>query len=466
MPVQFQCPSYFSLAWLKTQATEVEGGILVPALLFTEGEFIDGNGKEGKYTKKNLDQIVKGTLAYHQSGQDIPIFESNHDFGTEGYTNSNKIGLLSIDAGLTVERITEDNLPDPRLTELIGKWGIFGHGLITRTDAIERYHQLLIRPLSIAFDPSGEFTEGNKYAIFEVSAVPWGAVPGARFFGKFPASDFAEDKPNGDSKPRLFALTLDGAIAEMDRGYEGFDEPLMEVLWAFESVIRNVRNTTAEELQGRDRMQLMRAAIDDLSERLRDVLGVGRDAPPPVSLNSRGVQMADEPNTPVVTPEPESPPVEDSPDTTDLLARIEALEAANQASEERATKAEAETAELKELQVLGDRVQALKDRASAALKSGRMTPAKFKQLFPEAETLRNTALRFFKPVEGDKFSGEAGLIRLETAIEAAEELEPMKFGSVLQDGLGDNPHQNQQIDEGTQNTIKTVAKRAAANRAY
>ncbi len=166
--------------WIKTQAETVEAGVLVPALLFTEGDFVDGAGNEGSFNRADLKRIVQATTKYHGAGADIPLFESNHDFDG-AYTNANKIGRLDVEAGLTVEEITEENLPDARFADLVGRYGIFGHGHITRTDAVDRYQQTLIKPLSIAFDPSGQFTDGNKWAIFEVSAVPWVRCAGQCF---------------------------------------------------------------------------------------------------------------------------------------------------------------------------------------------------------------------------------------------------------------------------------------------
>ena len=434
---------------------------MVPALLFTEGEFVDGVGKQGKYSKADLSRIVRATKKYYDNGGSIPVFESNHDFDG-GYQNGNKIGALAVDEGLTVEEITEDNLPDPRFTDLIGRHGIFGYGLITRTDAVERYQQMLIKPLSIAFDPSGQWTEGNKWAIFEVSAVPWGAVRGAMFFGRYPIR---------------MALTLDGAIAERSAPASMPDDRLMELLFTFERVVESIRNTTEEELLGRDRTELMRSAVADLSSKLTEMLGVQRAAPPPVvaSKFTGEPSMADELNT---TPEAAAqPPAADSMDMKDLADRLAALEAKNSQLESaltqqanRAEEAEQVAQRLSFERQVSDKVTKLRNWAQKLVRLGKLTPAAFSAWFPDTEEHSDAIARFSRPAANDAEAGTAELAEIEAALKYADKYaEARKFGSAIGgQEIGDNPYREtpDELPPEQQANIDAAVKTSAAKRHY
>lgn len=438
---------------------------MVPALLFTEGDFVDGAGSKGSYSRADLNRIVRATKKYYTNGGSIPVFESNHDFDG-GYQNGNKIGALAVDEGLTVEEITEANLPDPRFTDLVGRFGIFGYGLITRTDAVERYQQMLIKPLSIAFDPSGGFTEGNKWAIFEVSAVPWGAVRGAMFFGRYPAL------------PKM-ALTLDGAMAEYEAGWDDpMDEKIARLMMTFNDVLRSIRHTTEEELIGRDRTELMRSAVADLSNKLTEMLGVQRAAPPPVvaSKFTQGdpTPMADEltPTTPAaVEPTQETPTV----DFAALADRIAALEAKNAELETavtqqttRADEAELVTQRLSFERQVSDRVTKLRNWAQKLVRLGKLTPAAYQEWFPETEEHSDAIARFSRPAADESDAGEAQLAEIEAALKYTDKhVAPVKFGSAIGgQPVGDNPYRETELDDTDKAQIDAVVKAAARKRYY
>ena len=437
----------------------MESGVLVPALLFTTGTHTDAGGNTQAFEKKDLNRIVRATKKYYGEGDDIPLFEAEHE-----YSNEAKIGRLMVDEGLTVQEITEDNLPDPRLSSLIGEYGIYGYGLITRTDAIERYNQTLIKPVSIAFDPSGDFTNGHKWAIFEVSAVSWGAVRGAMLFGRFLADEFSElsesdeESPGTSSQPhepQVFALTLDGAIAEHKGKWDNWDEDeeIAQLMMTFNDVISSIRHTTDEELQGRDRNTLMREAISDLRDKLQEMLGVRRDPPPTVSVNSKplkskplkGVAMTAENNTVDVKPTPET-----DDQMTVLMSRVEALEKANADLTERADKADkrADIAEQTAQQLaferqVSDRVIRLKTWAQKLRGLGKLTPAAYKEWFPEDEQPSDAVLRFSKPATDDQPSGESDLDDIEAALKYTDKYaQPVKFGSSIgEEPLNASPYQ-------------------------
>jgi len=456
--------------WLKTQAETVDAGVLVPALLFTEGDFVDGAGNKGSYSRADLNKIVRSTSKYYHAGGEIPIFESNHDFDG-GYQNGNKIGRLAVDEGLTVEQITEDNLPDPRFTDLIGRFGIFGHGLITRTDAVERYQQMLIKPLSIAFDPSGKFTEGHKWSIFEVSAVPWGAVRGAMFFGKYPTIA-------GPTPPTKMALTLEGAMAEYETHYgDPMDEESGQLLMVFNSVLQAIRHTTEEELLGRDRNELMRQAVADLSAKLTEMLGVQRAAPPPVvaSKFTQGEPPMAEDITPATPEETTTPPKAEAVDMSGLMARIEALEAKNTELESavtqqanRAEEAEQVAQRLSFERQVSDKVTRLRNWAQKLVRLGKLTPAAYAEWFPETEEHSDAIARFSRPAGDEAEAGEAQLAEIEAALKYTDKhVAPVKFGSAIGgQPIGDNPYRDAELNDDDKAQIDQVVKAAKARRYY
>ncbi|MBD1871962.1 hypothetical protein H6F75_00560 [Nodosilinea sp. FACHB-131] len=461
--------------YLKTEAEQVDDGVLVPALLFTEGDFVDATGKPGKYTKTDLDRIVRATRKYYSAGDDIPIFESNHDLGGGGYRNADKIGKLAVDEGLSVDQITTENLPDPRLTDLVGRYGIFGNGLITRTDAVQRYSQKLIKPLSIAFDPSGGRTNGNKWSVFEVSAVPWGAVRGAMFFSKyFPEESVAR-----------FALTLDGAMAESKGRYDDpMDERTGQALMVFNDVLRNIRNTTDDELQGRSRDGLTRQAIADLSAKLTEMLGVAAPELPPVTL-SKFIQegttamttdnKATEDNKPKNEATTTEPPKAETVDIAGLMKRIDELEAKAKQQENRAEEAEqvvahlkAEGESLKFERKVSDRVTRLYAKAQKLLSVGKIKPAAFAEWFPETESTADAVVRFSQAIQSEETQGDP-LDEIEAALKYADKYaEPVRFGSFMgQQAIGDNPLRDKdEISEADQAKVNAVVKSAAAKRYY
>ena len=481
-----------ALLYLKTEAEQVDGGVLVPALLFTDGDFTDAIGVKGSYTRRDLNRIVSATKKYFSTGGDIPIFESNHDLNG-AYSNDKKIGKLAVDEGLTVEEITEANLPDPRFTDLIGRYGIFGYGLITRTDAVERYSQHLIKPLSIAFDPSGGMTEGNKWAVFEVSAVPWGAVRGAMFFAKMlthiqaPDGYKATQTANGIviernelTGPVRHALTLDGAMAERRATWEGdaMGERMYEALMVFSDVVRAIRHTTDEELQGRSRDALTRQAIADLSAKLTELLGVAAAELPVVALSKFTKETPTVMATDDTTPAAESTPTEPKAETVDLgglMKRIEELEAANKQQQQRAEEAEqvvqhlkAEAESLRFQRKVSDRVTRLHGWAQNLVRLGKLPPAAIKEWFPESEAIPEAVVRFSKAIESEEVEGDP-LDEIEAALKYADKFaEPVKFGSAMsREKIGDNPLlHDDKISDTDQATVNEVVKKSKATRYY
>lgn len=418
------------LGLLTEQTEAVETGIKVLALAFVEGEQTDALGNTQKFTAAALKKLAKQSNAWLDSGEEIPLFESSHDLESDGYSNRHKKGLV-IGPFLT-QKITEELIPKPEFSDLIGKTGLYTWIEILDEDAIDKYQRKLIKPISVGI---GDMGQGQM--IYEVSIVPWGAVRGAMLFGRSP------------EKPKVHALTLGGAMAEAEGMWSPLYDQMESLLWKFQQVVINITNTSDEELAGRDRDALKRQAISDLTTQLNETLGIqSLPTVPVLASKPMSGNTAKKKTTETVTPTPE--PVEAAPEsdsTPDVNARFAALESRvttaetrADAADARAEAAEQELAIFKKNQAIGDRYLRLKQWASKLNTVGKFSKAAYLAFFPEGEQLSDAVVRFSRaPVEGE----EAGvnLDEIEAALKYADKFAtPVTVGSVVgSDPLGEGP---------------------------
>lgn len=419
------------------------GAISVPALLLTEGTFTDGNGIGFSITAADLDQVQANTEAWIAAGNDVHLFLSPHDF--DGHYSDEKIGG-QLEAGLYVETISNANLPDPRLQDLLGLKGLFGTIRIVAPSAVESYQARKAAGTRTRISVGLINQEGTEgYTCYEVSCVPWGAVPGAMLFGQ-----------------RRAALTIGGAQAEVEANY--WDSPesdvITDAMGMLYEVMRSIHTATAEELYGRDRTQLKEQAIADFVTMLRTKLGLVSEPPPSVTA------LGD----PTMTTEPVKATTETAPDLQDLLTRLEALEAKNEALTDQNQALSQQLAEVQTRQAVMAQVGQLRDRAQGLVQAGQLTPHKFGELFPEGESSEDRVVRFLAPVEGKTYSGENGLRRLETLLDVMAENVPIPTGSVVRatTPIGTNPYRDttQEEDEEAKEYARRLRERNPLKRAY
>lgn len=399
-------------------ATELDQGLRVPALAFVEGTHTDALGKRRTYKRSDIETYATNSNTCLASGDEIPIFDSPHDLSAEGYSNKNKIGLCG---QFSAREITAEMLPKPEFSDLIGKLGLYTELELTRQDAIEGYRRKLIKPISVGL---GNFGRGPQ--VFEVSAVPWGAVRGAMLFSH-PMSVIADDEDAEESgtpeNKQIFALTLDGAIAENEEN-NYMPSDVDKLTSTFASVVRSIKTTTDAELQGRDRSTLLRQAVDDLSTRLRTMLNV--TALTPVLADgetfsrSTGDSMATETDS---TDQQEQTAI-----TPDIEARFSAMESKITASQSRAEAAEAKLARMEEEKQTGDRYLRLRQKAASLNTSGKLSRAAFLAYFPEGEQMSEAIARFSATptAEGEGAEEVVSLDEIEAALKYAE-----KFGTAV-----------------------------------
>lgn len=192
-------------------------GKKVRALCAYEGTFTSMTGAKRKFTPALLQKLADDSNAHLSSGVQAPVFYTNHD-----YNPKDKAGLIV--GPYEAKTITETDLPDPNLTDLVGKFGVFTMIELIREEAIADYDNKLIKPISMSVDWEGEhFTKG---AIYEISLVGFAAIPGAQLFSGQPRH--AAGSPNGGQ----FA-PKEGSGSDY-KSAKGFDEVEIESVGKFQ----------------------------------------------------------------------------------------------------------------------------------------------------------------------------------------------------------------------------------------
>lgn len=457
------------------QSESTEQGIRTLALAMVEGTHIDALNQEFTYDEEKLNAIAIVSNAQLSKGRDIPFFHSPHDLGFDGYDNRNKIGYAR--GPFIVQRITPELLPKPEMVEIVGQLGLFTDIEILREDAIALYRQGLIKAISVGISITDEDEYWPKNAVFEISAVTWGAIPQAMLFGRFPINTLTKSKQVGK-----FALTLEGAIAEQNALMEDMSG-VDNLLWAFMETLRSIRSAPDGELLGRDRGELTRSAIADLNARLQEALGVARSSPPSVPVFSREVpEMPTDPmptdSSATPTPEIFEPSADASVDAIAALTeRIAALEKKEQ---QQASTIEQQAATINALQVSNQQMTAnaaiaslwstLKDRAMKLNRAGRLPKAALLSFFPDGETQQQAVAKFARSPEESGEAPQADLDKIAAQLDFVEQFgQPVvQFGAIATgaDPVGANPNQAEEIPERRKNQIQSVAKSAASRRAY
>ncbi|HEY9825111.1 MAG TPA: hypothetical protein V6D19_06665 [Stenomitos sp.] len=285
----------------------------IRALCAYEGSFTSMSGAERTFTPKLLGEIAAASNKHLNSGIQVPVFHSNHD-----YSSKDKIGLIV--GPFAAQPITADDLPDPNLTDLIGKVGVFTFIKLIKEEAIADYEAKLLKPISMGIDFKGEtFT---KNAIYEISCVGFSAIPGAQLFSKGTASMGVESVDFAALAEQAFylaqyGLNLNDRIAQ---------EQLMPNLWrlfdAFTGLIREIYEEDDPEM---DKDALINQAVSDLTvaiaSRLRTNPVVQMSAPDP----------EDDPADPEEIP-PETDPEEDMSELEDLKQEFAAFKLATTVS--------------------------------------------------------------------------------------------------------------------------------------
>jgi hypothetical protein len=213
-------------------------------LLLVEGTHVDNKKRKWEFPASRLEQIVKNTNAYFNAGNRIPLLRDHVK------TQESVVGDLEdlVEARI----ITDEDLPNKRYTNLIGKLGIFANSVAVKaTSVIDQVKQGLANTISPGIDMASD-------VIKEISLTPVPAIGGLSLFNR-------EGSTN--------ALTweeVDAEEANMDEvkeEYEEYAEKLFKLLC-------NISTCNTEGLSEEDKLSYFNAALSGFASKLYDVFGV------------------------------------------------------------------------------------------------------------------------------------------------------------------------------------------------
>jgi hypothetical protein len=368
-----------------------ESGVLCrPALLLVEGDVVDSEGQKTTYTRELIDSIVASSNEYAAT-KEIKLF-TDHEY-------SQKARIGSVTGKFTAREITEIDLPENSDRDSIGKYAIFNDGIEIRDEkAIEKYHSKLLKELSI-----GIILQKNTGTIFEVSAVPWGAVKEAHIYSGEP--DIKQYAFSFEAEMRKGSMPSEDQMMAMDKSWKGF--------YSFSNVMYELHNATDAELP-KPRSKMTKKALDDLGSYLYSV-----HLPKPDHEEVPIIQM-------------EKPMTEET--KTYSAADFEALQS-------QLAKVQKDNQDTRKF-------SALKDRAIALNQSGKLSAAKYKATFEGDQAFAN----YQEAIGGDPL--ESFLDYVDENIVPDARLAPSVYGAT--------PIPNQEVPQRPEADAKSIKDRAAA----
>lgn len=225
-----------------------EGGIVGDALLFYEGIHKDNAGRKHEVLAPRVNLFAINTNQDFNQGVEIPLMieHSRSLIGSNGTIN--KLGKMA--SPVCCRPITEEDLPNANMKELIGKLGAFANiHVVNRLDEVKNK---TIRALSAGIDPVK-----NKF--IEISAVAFPALSGASLlFSSHGLTDYNEAKQK----------------------IEAWEKPYQELFKKFDIFAGTLQAIDLQEKQDDiafNANQLKVKALEQLTEDLIDYLDVSFD---------------------------------------------------------------------------------------------------------------------------------------------------------------------------------------------
>ncbi len=216
----------------------LEGSIIKNALVLVEGEHTDNAGNTHTFSK---DRVMRSALNTNEAiarGETIP-FKANH-------SKDVRDDLGEICSEMECRLITEDDLPNPKHTHLLGKLGAFAKVEIKKN--LEEVKKNIIKSISPGIDVMRD-------RLVEVSAVSRPAILGMALFSQGNSLSFKDAKAQAEESKKL-------------------KDTLQEDFNIFWQVVTNILSPNEMELAIDNREQLIIKAIDEFAEELADELGV------------------------------------------------------------------------------------------------------------------------------------------------------------------------------------------------
>ena len=373
-----------------------ENGVLCrPALLLVEGVAVDSEGQKTTYTRELIDSIVATSNEYAAT-KEIKLF-TDHEY-------SQKARIGSVTGKFTAREITEIDLPENADRDSIGKYAIFNDGIEIRDeDAIEKYHSKLLKELSI-----GIILQKNTGTIFEVSAVPWGAVKEAHIYSGEPDTDI-----------KKYAFTFESQIRRSQKEYSEDDAKAMDStergFTAFSRAMDNIKNAEDSELP-KSRYKSIKSTVTAFSDYLMGIYAPKSDEEPEtVPIIQMEKTMTEETKT------------YSAADFEALQSQLAKVQKDNQDTR---------------------KFSALKDRAIALNQSGKLSAAKYKATFEGDQAFAN----YQEAIGGDPL--ESFLNYVDENIVPDARLAPSVYGAT--------PIPNQEVPQRPEADAKSIKERAAA----
>lgn len=256
-----QTNTYFTIGNLFSEFSADSNGLHKKALIAYEGQHTDAKGRGHEFTSERIKKIVENTNAAFQSGSEIPIIV-NHD-----KTDPLKI-VGSVEAPFEARIIQEQDLPNPRAKELLGKVGIFcSDMLIKAKEYQDGVAKNLVKNISMGLDLLSD-------SIKEVSFVTLPAMKHAAVFKRSKRSKHHAD----------FSLSweeLENSGIDEEAAKEQYDQ-YCDGLW---DLIGDIMDADENQLQGQDPKELVDNAFSGFIERVSELLGLGEQVIQEQSMN-------------------------------------------------------------------------------------------------------------------------------------------------------------------------------------
>jgi hypothetical protein len=235
-------------------STNDDGTVTTGGLILVEGTHTDSKKKTHIFSRNRLFKIAENTNALFDSGATIPVLD-NHN-------KSTKDTLGSVESGVRLEVITEDNLPNKRAKHLIGKLGLFVDEVVIKAaDAVEKVSKNIVKTVSPGLDLATE-------TIRELSLTPQPAIVGM--------SLYSENASYGNFGNNSTALTFDDLRNDNDQMEELEEqyELLTEQLW---TITKNIQMADDDLLNGADPSELQMQAIQEFVDQFVELIGMNQD---------------------------------------------------------------------------------------------------------------------------------------------------------------------------------------------
>lgn len=234
--------------------TETEIGVVKKALVAVEGEFADSDGTNHVFTSDRLQTIADHTNQALEKGIQIPVcLDHQKNVG-------NTVGGLGDTSTAYTKVITEEDLPNPRAKDLIGKIGLFLNDVIVKAeDAVDKVKKKIVTSVSMGLN-----LDPKDHRIVELSLVPIPAIP---HMGLFSFS-------LGDTVSTKKAMTweeLEASKNSLKNVEEEFTE-LTEELWSILQTLYTSESTEIEDLP--TLKQYVYTALNGYSIRVLESLGL------------------------------------------------------------------------------------------------------------------------------------------------------------------------------------------------